>query len=71
MQADARRSHEGQAANPQDLGRQKVKLDVEIINNRAVHNSKFNKQHQVYRSCLTKQELLNLINEEIKLEEEQ
>ena len=49
----------------------KVKLDVEIINNRAVHNSKFNKQHQVYRSCLTKQELVNLINEEIKLEKEQ
>ena len=49
----------------------KVRLDVEIINNKAVHNSKCNKQHQVYRSCLTKQELVNLINEEIKLEKEQ
>ena len=49
----------------------KIRLDVEIKNNRAVHNSKFNKQHQVYRSCLTKQELVNLINEEIKLEKEQ
>ena len=49
----------------------KIKLEVEIINSRAISNDKYNKQHQVYRSCLTKQELLNLINEEIKLEEEQ
>ena len=49
----------------------KVKLDVEIINDRAINNNKYNKQHQVYRSCLSKQELLNLINEEIKLEKEQ
>ena len=41
----------------------KVKLDVEIINSRAINNNKHNKQHQVYRSCLTKQELVNLINE--------
>ena len=37
----------------------------------AKNNDKYNKQHQLYRSCLTKQELLNLIDEEIKLEEEQ
>ena len=49
----------------------KVKLDVEIINIRAINNKKYNKQHQVNRSCLTKQKLLSLINEEIKLEEEQ
>ena len=49
----------------------KVKLDVGIINDRAINNNKHNKQHQVYRLCLTKQELLNLINEEIKLEKEQ
>ena len=49
----------------------KVKLDVVIINSRVINNNKYNKQHHDYRSCLTKQELLNLINEEIKLEEEQ
>ena len=49
----------------------KIKLDVEIINRRAVNNDKNNKQHQLYRSCLTKQESLNLINEVIKHEEEQ
>ena len=48
----------------------KIKLDVEIIKKMAKNNDKYNKQHKLYRSCLKQQELLNLINEEIKLEEE-
>ena len=49
----------------------KIKLDVEIINKSSIKNNKHKKQHQVYRSCLTKQQLLNFINEEIKFEKEQ
>ena len=49
----------------------KINADVEIINKVARNNNKCNKQHQTYRSCLTKKELLNLINEEINLDEDQ
>ena len=31
----------------------KIKLHVEIINKMAKNNDKYNKQHQMYRSCLT------------------
>ena len=46
-------------------------VDFEIINKRAKESHSCNKQHQLYRSCLTKKELLDLINEEIKLDEDQ
>ena len=49
----------------------KINLDIEIINKRAKSSHNCNKQHQKYRSCLTKRELLNLINEEINLDEDQ
>ena len=49
----------------------KIKLNKEVINKRARCNQGCNKQHQLYRSCLTKRELLELINEEIKLDEDQ
>ena len=49
----------------------KINVDVEIINKGARNNHSCNKQHQLYRSCLTKKELLDLINEEISLDEEQ
>ena len=49
----------------------KINLDIEIINKRAKNNNTCHKQHQLYRLCLTKKELLELINEEIKLDADQ
>ena len=47
----------------------KVNVDVKIINQMG-HISR-DKACQIYKSLLTKQELINLINDEIKLDEKQ
>ena len=45
-------------------------MHVEIINKNARRNKEWDKQRQLYKSILTKQELLALINDEIKLDNE-
>ena len=49
----------------------KVNVDIEIINKHVRHNKKQDKQCLLYKSILTKKELIDLINNEIKLDQEQ
>ena len=49
----------------------KIKVDIEIIGKNSSRTGALNKQHRIYNTCMRKQELLQLINEEMKLEIEQ
>ena len=49
----------------------KIKIDIEVIGKNGCRNNPLDKQHRLYRTHITKQEVLNLINEEIKLDAEQ
>ena len=49
----------------------KIKIDIEIIGRDGNRDRALDSQHRLYKSNMTKQEILNLINEEIKLDAEQ
>ena len=49
----------------------KIKIDIEVIGKNGRRNNPLDKQHRLYTTHITKQEVLNLINEEIKLDAEQ
>ena len=49
----------------------KIKVDIEIIGRNGSRTRALDKQHRIYNARMRKQELLNLINEEIKLDIEQ
>ena len=47
----------------------KIKVDVEIIQPTAIDRRFNTSSYKLYKSCLTKKELIKLITDEIKLEE--
>ena len=49
----------------------KFNVDIEIINKHVRNNDKQDKHSLYYKSILTKQEIIKLINDEIKLDKEQ
>ena len=49
----------------------KIKVDIEIIERNGSRNRALDKEHRIYNACMRKQELLQLKNEEIKLDIEQ
>ena len=49
----------------------KIKVDIEIIGRNGSRTRALDKQQRIYNACMRKHELLQLINEEIKLDIEQ
>ena len=49
----------------------RLKVDVEIIQPKVRDNRKDKKSYQLFKSCLTKDELIKLITDEIKLKDDQ
>ena len=49
----------------------RIKVDIEIIGKNGSRSRALDKQHRLYNACMRKQELLQMINEEINLDIEQ
>ena len=49
----------------------KIKIVIEVIGKNGRRNNPLDKQHRLYKTHMTRQKILNLINEEIKLDAEQ